>query len=237
MPCPLPNWGILLQPVGFLLFLVAGFAETNRNPFDLAEGENELVAGYHVEYSSVKFALFFMAEYANMAVVSFIPGHPVPGGVSGAFSRRLKPFSFTPGLALNSFMFPFVFVAGILFGSFVYLRADQQKSPLQGRENGWSPIFLAGLGFGAAILALAGLAYAVFRRSLRRLGAAAFNVSSPSKPACSRRFYSFCWLFVWVRWTLPRFRYDQLMKLGWRLMLPLALLNLLVTGVLILIQK
>src|SRR5208282_6903199 len=69
---PLPGWGIFLQPVAFLLFLVSGFAETNRNPFDLAEGESELVAGYHIEYSSVKFALFFMAEYSNMVAASFM---------------------------------------------------------------------------------------------------------------------------------------------------------------------
>ena len=83
---PLPDWGIFLQPVAFLLFLVSGFAETNRNPFDLAEGESELVAGYHVEYSSVKFALFFMAEYVNMAVVAFILSTLFLGGYQVPFA-------------------------------------------------------------------------------------------------------------------------------------------------------
>ncbi len=83
---PLPGWGVFLQPVAFLLFLVSGFAETNRNPFDLAEGESELVAGYHVEYSSVKFALFFMAEYVNMAVVAFILSTLFLGGYQVPFA-------------------------------------------------------------------------------------------------------------------------------------------------------
>src|SRR5690606_20142518 len=81
---PTPNWGVVAQPIAFIVFLTAVFAETNRTPFDLAEGESELVAGYHTEYSSMKFALFFMAEYANMIVGAvvvatlFFGGYQVP---------------------------------------------------------------------------------------------------------------------------------------------------------------
>jgi len=156
----LPAWGIFLQPLGFLLFIVALFAETNRNPFDLPEGESEIVAGYHIEYSSTRFATFFMAEYANIIV----------------------------GSAL---------IATLFFG-------------------GWQIPFLVGSGFvfpGGESISMSALSIAL----LRGLG---FLV----------KIIFFCWLFIWVRWTLPRFRYDQLMKLGWQVMLPLAVLNIFITG-------
>lgn len=147
----IPRWGFFVQPVAGLLFLVGIFAESNRLPFDLAEGESELVAGYHVEYSSIKFALFFMAEYVHMLVLS----------------------------ALFIFLF---------FGGY---------SLLPGMEFivGDSAMFLA-----------------IFQ-----------VISLVTKVALM------VWLFVWVRWTLPRFRYDQLMNLGWQKLLPLGIFNLIIT--------
>ncbi len=141
------DWNIWKQPLAFLLFVVAMFAETNRHPFDFAECESELVAGFHTEYSAMKFALFFLGEYAAMTVISCLA------------------------------------VVLFLGGPSVPLWVD-------------APWFI---GFGA-FLAKAGF---------------------------------FLFLFIWVRWTLPRFRFDQLMGLGWKVMLPLALLNLAATGVLI----
>lgn len=131
-------WYIVKQPIGFLIFLICGFAECNRSPFDLPEAENELVAGFHVEYSSMKFALFFMAEYAHMIVVSALVATLFLGGWRGP--------------VLPGFVWLFIKVFVILF------------------------------------------------------------------------------LFIWVRATFPRFRYDQLMKFGWKVLFPLALLNILVTG-------
>lgn len=158
----IPKWGIFIQPVGFLIFLTAAYAETNRLPFDLPEGESEIVAGYHLEYGSMKFALFFMAEYINMVVAS-------------------------------------AFVSTLYFGGWQMLPGMSwalSHSGLTGLSLDWAKIFLEGSSF-------------------------AIKVGF------------FMWLFVWVRWTLPRFRYDQLMDLGWKVMLPLSLLNVLVTGVLI----
>jgi NADH-quinone oxidoreductase subunit H len=150
----IPNWLIFKQPLAFVIFLVAAFAETNRLPFDLPEAETELVAGYNTEYSSMKFALFFMGEYANMIASSammvtlFFGGWTLPG------------FS-TPANTL---------LAGLLhIGIFV----------------------------GKMLCLLV--------------------------------------LFIWVRWMLPRFRYDQLMDLGWRRFIPLALANIVVTAVVLLI--
>jgi NADH-quinone oxidoreductase subunit H len=139
------HWNAVLMPVGFITFLVASFAETNRLPFDLPEAEPELVGGYHTEYSGMKFGTFFLAEYANMITSSalivtlFLGGWQIPG-VDGT---SVEPLVFAL-LGVASFV---VKVAGVIF------------------------------------------------------------------------------FFVWVRWTIPRFRYDQLMGLGWKVMLPLALLN------------
>jgi NADH-quinone oxidoreductase subunit H len=158
----IPKWGIFLQPIGFLVFLTSAYAETNRLPFDLPEGESEIVAGYHLEYGAMKFALFMLAEYVNMTTASAM-------------------------------------VATLYFG-------------------GWQ--LLPGMGWVLAQLPLDGLAMEWAR--------VAFEVAS-----FSIKVGFFLWLFVWVRWTLPRFRYDQLMDLGWKFMLPLSIANIFVTAFLI----
>lgn len=147
----LPKWGFFLQPVAALLFLVGIFAESNRLPFDLAEGESEIVAGYHLEYSSMKFALFFMAEYVHMIALSALFIIMFFGG-----------YSLLPGLDLIANQIP---------------------------------------------------ALMVVLQALSLIIKIAFMI----------------WFFVWVRWTLPRFRYDQLMNLGWERLLPLGIANLIVT--------
>jgi NADH-quinone oxidoreductase subunit H len=147
----IPKWGFFMQPVAGTLFLIGIFAESNRVPFDLAEGEAELVAGYHLEYSSMKFGMFFMAEYVHMMALSALFIILFFGG-----------YSLLPGLDLLSNQFPFLL-----------------------------PLFQ----FASFFLKVA------------------FMI----------------WFFVWVRWTLPRFRYDQLMNLGWKRLLPLGLLNLIAT--------
>ena len=149
------DWNIFKQPIAFILFMISGFAETNRLPFDLPEAEQELVAGYHTEYSSMKFALFFLGEYAAMFIISAI--------------------------------------TVVLF------------------LGGWTFFGLENLGGSFAWL----IQLAIF--SGKTLFLLAF--------------------FIWVRWTLPRFRYDQLMRIGWQIFLPLGLLNVLFTGVLKLIFK
>ena len=136
-----PRWFVFLQPVGFLIFLTAGIAETNRAPFDFPEAEQELVAGYHTEYSSMAFAMFFMAEYINMVTVSAVASDLFLGGWHGPF----LPASF-----------------------------------------GWIWFLI-------------------------KVGAILF-------------------FYIWVRWTLPRYRYDQLMRFGWKILLPVAVLNLFATA-------
>lgn len=147
----LPRWGVFLQPVAAVLFLIGIFAESNRTPFDLPEGESELVAGYHLEYSSMKFALFFMAEYIHMMALSALFIILFFGG-----------YNILPGMELVLGPFP-------------------------------------------SLLPLMQLASLFFK--------VAFMI----------------WFFVWVRWTVPRFRYDQLMDLGWKRLLPLGIANLIAT--------
>lgn len=162
----LPNWGIFYQPIGALIFFTAAFAESNRLPFDLAEGEAELVAGFHVEYGGFKMLLFFIGEYGHMMV----------------------------GSALITVFY---------FGGY-HLPAPE-----------WTPefvnAFFANRGYGASGASI--------------LTALTLFLSFFIK------FAFFMWFFIWVRWTLPRFRYDQLMNLGWKTMLPWALANTIVTAI------
>jgi NADH-quinone oxidoreductase subunit H len=229
---PLPNWGIFLQPVGFLLFLVASFAETNRNPFDLAEGESELVAGYHVEYSSVKFALFFMAEYSNMVVAAFVistlffGGYQVPFVSTAALTQN-------PKLALGLLCGLVALLKGT--AGFIFLKGAKQQKHLYTGVKKNEPFIWSGLCFAVALAALVFLAVGLSVDFAP--GVTAVLTALLQLLCLSLKVLFFCWLFVWVRWTMPRFRYDQLMKLGWKVMLPLALLNLLVTGVIVLSQK
>jgi NADH-quinone oxidoreductase subunit H len=137
----IPRWFVFIQPLGFLIFMTAGVAETNRAPFDFPEAEQELVAGYHTEYSSMSFAMFFLAEYINMVTVSAVATDLFLGGWHGPFL----------------------------------------------------PVSLGWIWF------------------LLKVGALLF-------------------FYVWMRWTLPRYRYDQLMAFGWKILLPLSVVNLLVTA-------
>jgi NADH-quinone oxidoreductase subunit H len=157
----LPRWGAFVNPVGALIFWIAIFAETNRLPFDLAEGESEIVAGYHLEYGGMKFAAFFMAEYVAMIMAS--------------------------GL-----------LATLFFGGY---------GILPGMSN---------------LIQIIGNHFAFGDVGFQNLKAAFEFISFASKVA----FFMF--MFVWIRWTLPRFRFDQLMDLGWKILFPISLINLVV---------
>ncbi len=143
-------WNVVYQPLGFLIFLICAFAECNRTPFDLPEAENELIGGYHTEYSSMKLGFYLFSEYINMFISSVV-------------------------------------MATLFFGGYDLPFFD---------ESTLAPNIAAIIGV-AALMA---------------------------------KVIAFIFLFMWVRWTIPRFRYDQLMHLGWRILIPLALFNMLATG-------
>ena len=160
------GWGFLLQPFACLMFITASFAETNRIPFDLPEGDSELVAGFHLEYSSMKFALFFMGEYTNILVAS-------------------------------------AFMVCLFFGGY--------QVPFLPTDTLYFYIGKIGLPLWLTSLVVVGIQFNVFIVKLL--------------------FFGF--MFIWVRWTLPRFRFDQLMTVGWKYMIPLTLANVVVTGVVV----
>lgn len=149
------NWNFFYQPLGFIIFLVCSFAETNRTPFDLPECETELVGGYHTEYSGFKMGAYMFAEYLNMFLASAV-------------------------------------MSTLYFGAYNYPGMDWVNE-LTG------PVIGPLIGMGVLIL----------------------------------KIFAFIFLFMWVRWTVPRFRYDQLMNLGWKILIPLAIANIVITGIVI----
>ena len=151
------GWNFFYQPLGFLIFFICAFAECNRTPFDLPEAENELIGGYHTEYSSMKLGFYLFSEYINMFVSSVI-------------------------------------MATLFFGGYDIPFLNEANY-----DQNWIAFF--------GIVALMG------------------------------KVVIFLFIFMWVRWTIPRFRYDQLMNLGWRILIPLALANMLATGGLILLKQ
>ena len=145
------HWNVFYQPLGFLIFIICAFAETNRAPFDLPECETELVGGYHTEYSSMKLGFYLFAEYINMFISAAV-------------------------------------ISTVFFGGY--------NMPLIGRfihDPNWLSIIGTCFLFG--------------------------------------KIFFFIFFFMWIRWTIPRFRYDQLMNLGWKVMIPLSILNIFLTGI------
>jgi NADH-quinone oxidoreductase subunit H len=198
-----PAWNLFRMPFpqifGFIIFVIAVFAETNRVPFDLPEAESELVAGFHTEYSSMKFAGFFMAEYANMVTVTCMATALYLGGWLPLWPVKLGS-NYAPSAA-------FALAAAIC----VY-------SGLQARKRDRLSLRL----FGVLFLAVA----VVFLIPLvQTLLAPLFWFLAKTGLLLI--------LFIWVRGTLPRFRYDQLMRFGWSFMFPVAVANLLITGLLV----
>ncbi|ADW18204.1 NADH dehydrogenase subunit H [Desulfobulbus propionicus DSM 2032] len=224
----IPMWGVVLQPLGAVIFIVAAFAETNRTPFDLAEGESELVAGFHVEYSSMKFGMFFMGEYVALftssaiIVTLFFGGFQIPWFATETLVNHARPVTVLMMLLLP--VFAKVFAMWISKNNRShYDRVDDPRV----RE---AQIYIKGLwGLVAAIeivlfIYLITVSGGVADRILVTiLQIITFLVKTTLM----------CFVYVWVRWTLPRFRYDQLQKLGWQTLLPLSLLNIFVTSAIV----
>jgi len=195
--------------IAFVIFAIAMVAETNRAPFDLPEAESELTAGFHTEYSGFRWSLFFLAEYSAMIAVSSIAVTLWLGGWMRPFPNLLGgptwelAFSFIPGLT-------FLFLGAICF----YNTARMPKHPLFRIQT----IGLAGFG---AVLALIGLV--LFVPVVRDLVGDIFWFSA--------KVAGFMYLYIWYRGTFPRYRFDQLMKVGWKVLLPTGLALLILTAV------
>jgi NADH-quinone oxidoreductase subunit H len=225
----LPKWGILVQPLAAIIFIICAFAETNRTPFDLAEGESELVAGFHTEYSAMKFGLFFLGEYmaiigsAALIATLFFGGWQIPW-VTTAMLVDNVAITLPVVLGLGG--------AGALAIGGHLVKVSRTGPKLwgdwrdkEGEIFGWPFI-----GIGA--LMLLGCFLSIGANLPTWVGPVVAAVVQFSTLMAKTAF--FCWMFVWVRWTLPRFRYDQLMNLGWRSLIPLTLVNIVITGAVIL---
>jgi NADH-quinone oxidoreductase subunit H len=218
---PIWNWGVFQAPLGFFIYLLAVYAETNRTPFDLVEADSEIVAGFFTEYSSFKFTLFFMGEYMHMAIaavlvaVLFFGGSNIPWAVAETYPA-----------AFPYLMFAIAALMGLL--------AWDTNRPKRRVHTKGNTVFMVILLIGAAVCALLGIAYLNSDVAGEMPWLATLCGVLVQVAVLLAKFAFFFWLFIWVRWTVPRFRYDQLMNLGWKFLLPLALLNLAVTSVLVL---
>ena len=221
----IPMWGVVLQPLGAIIFIVAAFAEANRTPFDLAEGESELVAGFHVEYSSMKFGMFFMGEYVAMFTSSAVI-------VTLFFGGYQIPWLTTETLVNNTRMVTFLLMAllpvfALLFAGWIS-KNNRSHYP---RENDprirEAAIYIKCL-WGLVIA----LELVLFMFLISGSGGDAARILAAGLQILTFLVKTtfMCFVYVWVRWTLPRFRYDQLQRLGWQTLLPLSLLNIFVTS-------
>ena len=199
------GWNIFPQILGFICFFIAAVAETNRVPFDLPEAESELVAGFHTEYASFKFAMFFIAEYTSMISVSSLCAIMFFGGWLSPFPASWTLTHYLPSVLLIP--------AGlwIIWDGIRY-------------ETIFGKIILPGVG---TVLAIAGIALLMPNlQFVNEFIQAPFWLLS--------KIFVFLFVYVWMRGTLPRFRYDQLMAFGWKLLLPLSIANVIVTSFVIL---
>jgi NADH-quinone oxidoreductase subunit H len=199
------GWNIWPQILGFFCFFVAAIAETNRAPFDLPEAESELTAGFHTEYASFKFAMFFIAEYTSMITVSCLCSILFFGG-------WLSPFP-------AAWTFTHYFPSAILIPFGLWVIWDGLRY-----ETIFGRIILPGLG---TVLLVIGLALAAPPLQF-------VNEFIQGPFWLLSKIFVFLFVYVWMRGTLPRFRYDQLMSYGWKLLLPLSIVNVIITSFVIL---
>lgn len=214
----IPNWFVFQGPVpqilSFLIFLIAGFAETNRVPFDLPEAENELVAGFHTEYSSTCFAAFFTAEYINMVTISSLATHLFLGGWNPAFPEPVA------GLV------PVLLFFGL--GLVLLYHATQTV-----KTRTWDKYSFPVVGLIACAIG------SIFLTPFLPLPDALAKIAQAIGPLFwfAAKTGAILFLFIWVRGTLPRFRFDQLMRFTWLFLFPLAIFNLMLTGLAVALWK
>lgn len=193
------GWNIFPQFLGFLCFFIAAVAETNRVPFDLPEAESELVAGFHTEYASFKFAMFFIAEYTSMITVSCLCSILFFGGWLSPFPASWTWTYYLPSVGL------------LLFGLWVIWDGLHY-------ETIFGKVILPGLGSVMCLVGIALLAFPVLNNFIQ----APFWLLS--------KIFVFLFVYVWMRGTLPRLRYDQLMAFGWKMLLPASIANVVFTS-------
>ncbi len=225
----IPAWGIFIQPLAALIFIVCAFAETNRAPFDIAEGESEIVAGYHTEYSAMRFGLFQVGEYAAMSASSAII-------VTLFFGGFQIPWLDTQSLQ-NNITYIIYAILAILPISVFFLNKWMKKNYIWKDKNDLrfkeGKILIIAF-WSITILIMSILSLYLFLG----LGENETNIITAVIQISTFliKFFMMNFVFIWIRWTLLRFRYDQLQMLGWKVLLPLSLLNIIVTATFIVVK-
>lgn len=224
----LPAWGIVLQPLAGLIFIVTAFAEANRTPFDIAEGESEIVGGFHTEYSAMRFGLFFVGEYVAMSASSALI-------VTLFFGGYHLPYLPTQVLQNHMTLFLSFLMVALPTLSYFFARWIQRNNRFQAKEdirNQESAILLKGLVLLNSLIFI-GLGFLVLfgiSQTGANIATAIIQIATFAVKLLLMNF-----VFVWVRWTLPRFRYDQLQHLGWRILMPLAIANIFITATIVVV--
>lgn len=224
----IPAWGMVLQPLAGLIFIVTAFAEANRTPFDIAEGESEIVGGFHTEYSAMRFGLFFVGEYVAMSASSalivtlFLGGYHLPYINTQTLQAHMELF-----IAVVMVCLP---VVSLFLARWIRRNNRFQiKEDIRNRESG---ILLKGLVV-LNIFVVMSLGLVLFfglSQTGTNIATAVVQVVTFAIKLLVMNF-----VFVWVRWTLPRFRYDQLQDLGWKVLMPLAIANIFITATVVVV--
>ncbi|UTJ06083.1 complex I subunit 1/NuoH family protein [Arcobacter roscoffensis] len=225
----IPMWGIFIQPLAAIIFIVCAFAETNRAPFDIAEGESEIVAGYHTEYSAMRFGLFQVGEYAAMSASSaiivtlFFGGYQIPWLDTQTIHSNI-----------NYVIAAIMILLPIKIFIFTKWMKKNNKTVGMGDKRREKETKILTIAFWSICLIILGL-LAIFL--ITGLGTNGINIVTAILQIGTFlvKFFLVAFLYIWVRWTVLRFRYDQLQMLGWKVLIPLALLNVILTATFIVV--
>lgn len=225
----LPAWGIVVQPLASILLIISLFAETNRNPFAVAEGESEIVAGFMTEYTAMKFAMYFMGEYVAMNTASAVIITLIFGGYQ-------LPYISTQTLVTNFSIFALsliITIPIILFFLIKWMQKNNKVRPSVATDGGRNfetkvlTIVLIMMGIVLELI-LFYLAFIANNTLANTLTVTLFQIAT-----FVFKLMLFNIFFILIRWTVPRFRFDQVQKLGWHYLLPLALLNIFITAIIV----
>jgi NADH-quinone oxidoreductase subunit H len=226
----IPMWGIFIQPVAAIIFIVCAFAETNRAPFDIAEGESEIVAGYHTEYSAMRFGLFQVGEYAAMSASSAIivtlifGGYQIPWLDTAAVQNNM-----------NYIMMAMIVILPVkVYFLTKWMKKNNKSKDVNDKSRDIETKILTIMFWGLSLIVVALLAIFL----IVGLGENGVNIVTAVLQIGTFlvKFFMMAFVFIWIRWTVLRFRYDQLQMLGWKVLLPIALLNIVVTATFIVVQ-
>ncbi len=222
----IPAWGIFMQPLAALIFIVTSFAETNRTPFDIAEGESEIVAGYHTEYSAMRFGLFQVGEYAAMSASSaiivtlFLGGYQVPWMDTATLQANINYVIIAIMILVPLKVY---FLTKWMNKNYNWL--DENDSRVREKnilvKTFWIIAIVLFMVLGSILIA--GLGENGTNIAVTAIQIGTFLV----------KFFFMAFVYIWIRWTLLRFRYDQLQMLGWKVLIPLSILNIVITAIVV----